>query len=348
MPQPDREGAAGVRGISSRALEAEPLLAVRDLDVRYAIRRGAFSGAAELRAVAGVSFELRAGETLGIVGESGSGKSTLVRAILRLIRPSGGRVSWLGQSMAELPASQLRALRGEMQVVFQDPLASLDPRMTILETVAEPLVIFRRKLSRADRKREVLAMLEQVGLGGAVADRYPHEFSGGQCQRIAIARALILKPRLLVCDEPVSALDVSIQAQIVNLLTKLQREMNLSLLFISHNLAVVRHVSQRVLVLYLGRVMELAPREELYTRPRHPYTHVLLESIPVTDPAREQARRRSGSIGEIPSPLSPPTGCVFRTRCPWAQPRCAAEVPPLESVSLNHQVACVRWRELEP
>jgi len=191
-------------------------------------------------------------------------------------------------------------------------------------------------------------MLERVGLSGEIANRYPHEFSGGQCQRIAIARALILKPRLLVCDEPVSALDVSIQAQIINLLVRLQREMHLSMLFISHNLAVVRHVSQRVMVLYLGRVMELAPREELYARPRHPYTRALLESIPLIDPALERERARVTAQGEIPSPLHPPTGCVFRTRCQWAEPRCGNKVPSLESVSGNHQVACVRWREIAP
>jgi oligopeptide transport system ATP-binding protein len=335
-------------GISSTARDAEALLAIRDLDVRFRVRRGAFRPAGELRAVAGVSFELRAGETLGIVGESGSGKSTLVRAILRLVQPSGGHISWLGRSLAVLPSSQLRALRREMQIVFQDPLASLDPRMSILDVVGEPLAIFRPDLSRADRALEVRTVLQRVGLSGVIADRYPHEFSGGQCQRIAIARALILKPRLLVCDEPVSSLDVSTQAQIVNLLMRLQREMHLSMLFISHNMAVVRYVSQRVMVLYLGRVMEIAPREELYTRPRHPYTRALLESIPLPDPMQERARRHAGVGGEIPSPLEPPAGCVFRTRCAWAQPRCANDVPGLDTVSLNHQVACVRWREIEP
>ena len=335
-------------GISSRARDAEPLLAISDLSVRYALRRGLFRPAARLQAVAGVSFELRAGETLGIVGESGSGKSSMARAILRLIPLSAGRVSWLGQSLADLPPKQLRSLRREMQIVFQDPLASLDPRMTIRDSVAEPLAVFRRELSRTQRTQEVREMLERVGLSGEIANRYPHEFSGGQCQRIAIARALILKPRLLVCDEPVSALDVSIQAQIINLLVRLQREMHLSMLFISHNLAVVRHVSQRVMVLYLGRVMELAPREELYARPRHPYTRALLESIPLIDPALERERARVTAQGEIPSPLHPPTGCVFRTRCQWAEPRCGNKVPSLESVSGNHQVACVRWREIAP
>ena len=334
-------------GISSRTL-ALPLLTVDGLGVRFVLRGGLGRRARELRAVDRVSFELRAGETLGVVGESGSGKSSLARALLRLIKPSSGRVSWLGQSLADLPPAQLRALRREMQIVFQDPLASLDPRMTIFASVAEPLAIFRPELSRTERKREVHAMLDRVGLAGEIANRYPHEFSGGQCQRIAIARSLILKPKLLVCDEPVSALDVSVQAQIVNLLLRLQREMQLSMIFISHNLAIVRHVSQRVLVMYLGRMMELAPREELYTRPRHPYTRALLESIPIPDPERERGRRVAPLPGEIPSALEPPAGCVFRTRCPWAQPRCGSAIPPLESVSANHQVACVRWREITP
>lgn len=334
-------------GISSRTLSL-PLLTVDELGVRFVSRGGLLRRARELRAVERISFELRAGETLGVVGESGSGKSSMARAILRLIKPDAGRVSWLGQSLADLPASQLRALRSEMQIVFQDPLASLDPRMTISASVAEPLVIFRPELSGAERLQEVCAMLERVGLAGDIVNRYPHEFSGGQCQRIAIARALILKPKLLVCDEPVSSLDVSVQAQIVNLLLRLQREMQLSMIFISHNLAIVRHVSQRVLVMYLGRMMELAPREELYTRPRHPYTRALLESIPLPDPAREHDRHVEPLPGEIPSALDPPTGCVFRTRCSWAQPRCGSAIPPLESVSANHQVACVRWREIAP
>jgi oligopeptide transport system ATP-binding protein len=331
------------------AREEQPLLSIRDLEVRYPMRRGILRAADDLRAVAGVSFELRAGETLGIVGESGSGKSTLVRAILRLVRTSAGRVTWLGKSLSELPGSELRALRREMQIVFQDPLASLDPRSTVLESVAEPLAIFRPELSRSGRREEVAAMLGRVGLSRESIDRQPHEFSGGQCQRIAIARALILKPRLLICDEPVSALDVSIQAQIINLLMRLQREMHLSMLFISHNLAVVRHVSQRVLVLYLGRVMELGPREELYSRPRHPYTRMLLDAVPSPDPLRERAREHAiGGDGEIPSPLTPPSGCVFRTRCAWAQERCSREAPSLDSISFNHQVACLRWREIEP
>lgn len=324
------------------------LLVVDGLSVQFIIRRGLFGRAESLRALDGVSFELAAGETLGVVGESGCGKSSLARALLRLIPSSGGRVSWLGQSLAALPEERLRALRREMQIVFQDPAASLDPRMTIIASVAEPLAVFRPELSRTQRAQRAREMLARVGLGGELAARYPHEVSGGQCQRAAIARAMILEPRLLVCDEPVSSLDVSIQAQIVGLLKRLQREMRLSVLFISHNLAVVRQLSQRVLVLYLGRVMELAPRDELYARPRHPYTRALLESIPVPDPARERERKRAPWHGEIPSPLDPPSGCVFRTRCPWAEPRCAAARPSLETVGAGHQVACVRWREIAP
>ncbi len=332
--------------MSANAREAEPLLIVDDLSVRYAVGGGLFRRAATLLAVDAVSFELKAGETLGVVGESGCGKTSLGRAILRLIPPSAGRVSWLGRPLSELSSDELRELRRTMQIVFQDPLASLDPRMTILDSVAEPLAVFRAELSRAQRARETRAMLERVGLGAELANRYPHELSGGQCQRAAIARALILEPRLLVCDEPVSSLDVSIQAQILNLLKRLQREMHLSMLFISHNLAVVRQVSQRVMVLYLGRIMELATREELYARPRHPYTRALLDSIPIPDPVRERERHLAPLPSELPSPLHPPSGCVFRTRCPWAEPRCAAIRPPLEAVSTSHQVACVRWREI--
>jgi oligopeptide transport system ATP-binding protein len=301
----------------------------------------------EVHAADAVTLDLRRGETLGIVGESGCGKSSLVRAILRLIPASAGRVSWLGRDVGDFSGVELRALRREMQIVFQDPFASLDPRMSLLGSVAEPLAIFRRELSGAQRSREALQMLERVGLDASLAHRYPHELSGGQCQRAAIARALVLKPKLLVCDEPVSSLDVSVQTQVLELLKRLQRQMRLSMLFISHNLAVVRQLSQRVLVLYLGRVMEQAPRADLFERPLHPYTRALLDSVPLLDPERERARVLAPLRGEIPSPLNPPSGCVFRTRCPWAQARCAEAVPPLESAGAGRQVACVRWRELD-
>ena len=323
------------------------LLSVDGLSVHYAVRRGGWHRAVHLGALETVSLTLRAGETLGIVGESGSGKSSLGRAILRLIPPSAGRISWLGREMGQLSAPELRVLRREMQIVFQDPLASLDPRMTILDSVAEPLANFRPELLGTQRAQAALQKLERVGLGASLANRYPHELSGGQCQRAAIARALILEPKLLVCDEPVSSLDVSVQGQVLDLLKRLQQELQLSMLFISHNLAVIRRVSQRVLVLYLGRVMEMAPRAELFERPLHPYTRALLDSVPILDPARERARPEAPLRGEIPSPLDPPSGCVFRTRCPWAEARCAAAVPALESPDSRREVACVRWRELD-
>jgi oligopeptide transport system ATP-binding protein len=326
---------------------SDTVLRVDRLSVRYPVRRSGWRPAANLGAVESVSLTLAAGETLGIVGESGCGKSSLVRAILRLIPASAGRVSWLGRDVGDFSGAELRTLRREMQIVFQDPLASLDPRMSILESVAEPLTIFRRELAGAQRSREALQMLERVGLDTSLAHRYPHELSGGQCQRAAIARSLILQPRLLVCDEPVSSLDVSVQSQVLELLKHLQRQMHVSMLFISHNLAVVRQVSQRVLVLYLGRVMELASRAELFERPLHPYTRALLDSVPILDPERERARALAPLRGEIPSPLNPPSGCVFRTRCPWAQARCAETVPPLDSPDAGRQVACVRWRELD-
>lgn len=330
-----------------KASENQPLLEVESLSVRYPVSRGGWRRAASLGAVEAVSLTLEPGETLGIVGESGCGKSSLGRAILRLIPASAGRVSWLGRPMDELSEDELRGLRRQMQIVFQDPLASFDPRMRMIESVAEPLTTFRRELSSAQRAREALQMLERVGLGASLANRYPHELSGGQCQRAAIARALILQPKLLVCDEPVSSLDVPVQAQVLELLKRLQRELQLSMLFISHNLAVVRQISQRVLVLYLGRVMEMAPRSRLFERPLHPYTRALLDSVPILDPVRERARALAPLTGEIPSPLDPPSGCVFRTRCRWAEARCAAQVPPLESPDSQRQVACVRWRELD-
>ena len=331
----------------ARQVESAPLLQVSNLSVRYPVRRGGWRRADELHALNSISLQVQAGETLGVVGESGCGKTSLARAVLRLIPASAGRISFLGRELGGLAPGELRELRQHMQIVFQDPLASLDPRMRIVESVAEPLAIFRPELSGAQRAGEALQMLERVGLGAALANRYPHELSGGQCQRVAIARALIVQPRLLVCDEPLSSLDVSVQGQVLELLRRLQREFQLSMLFISHNLAVVRQLSQRVMVLYLGRVMELAPRQALFERPLHPYTRALLDSVPVLDPARERARPVAPLRGELPSPVAPPTGCVFRTRCPAAQERCAAVVPPLEQPDLGREVACIRWRELD-
>ncbi len=322
------------------------LLQVRDLKVHFPVRTGGilFGDYTPLKAVDGISFDLAAGETLGIVGESGCGKSTLGRAVLRLVAATSGSVAWLGRDMGTLDDDALKAQRREMQIVFQDPLASLDPRMTAGDIIAEPLRNFRKDLSTAALKAEVQTMMAQVGLLPAMLNRYPHEFSGGQCQRIGIARAMILKPKLVVCDEPVSALDVSIRAQVINLLMELQRALGLSMLFISHDLAVVRHISHRVMVLYLGRVMELATRDALYATPRHPYTQALLAAVPIPDPDLERAKPRLSVKGDVPSPLDPPSGCVFRTRCPQATAVCAATVPLLESAAPGQEVACHHWR----
>jgi oligopeptide transport system ATP-binding protein len=325
-----------------------PLLDVRDLKVHFPVQlAGAPRGRrAVLKALDGASFSLAPGETLGVVGESGSGKSTLARAVLGLLRPSGGEVVWLGRPIQGLGTTAMRPLRRDMQMVFQDPLAALDPRMTAGAIIGEPLDTFMPSLARAEIRARVEDTMAKVGLSPLMINRYPHEFSGGQCQRIGIARAVILNPRLVVCDEPLSALDVSIQAQIVNLLMRLQRELGLALIVISHDLAIVRHISHRVLVLYLGRVMELASRDELYADPRHPYTRALMAAVPIPDPDREANRQRLMLAGELPSPLAPPSGCVFRTRCPHATAICAEVVPPEEQVSETHRVACHHWREL--
>jgi oligopeptide transport system ATP-binding protein len=322
-----------------------PLLSVTDLRVHFRIGGGLLSRrpAAILRAVDGVNFELRPGETLGLVGESGCGKSTLGRAVLRLLPNATGRIVWLGQDLAQLSHEAMRRKRQEMQIVFQDPLAALNPRMPVGEIIAEPLKTFQPNLPAAETKARVQEMMAKVGLLPNQINRYPHEFSGGQCQRIGIARAMINEPKLIVCDEPVSALDVSIQAQIVNLLMDLQHDMHMALIFISHNLSVVRHISHRIMVLYLGRVAELADRDELYRNPRHPYTQALISAVPIPDPDVERNRRRVVLTGDLPSPLKPPSGCTFRTRCPKATPLCASEVPQLETIGRGHEVACHHW-----
>jgi oligopeptide transport system ATP-binding protein len=323
-----------------------PILSVRDLKVHFPIPAGGLLQRryVPLKAVDGITFDLRAGETLGIVGESGCGKSTLGRAVLQLIPPTDGRVIWLGDDLAGLGSGAMRRHRRDLQIIFQDPLASLDPRMPIGETIAEPLVTHEPRLPRTEVRQRVQTMMRAVGLLPQMINRYPHEFSGGQCQRIGIARAMILRPRLIVCDEPVSALDVSIQAQIVNLLMQLQQEFGLSLIFISHNLAVVRHICHRIMVLYLGRMCELADRDALYLNPKHPYTQALISAVPIPDPELERARRRVVLTGDLPSPLSPPSGCVFRTRCPRASEICAQLVPAVETVASGHEVACHHWR----
>jgi len=326
-----------------------PILAVEDLSVHFRvdIAEGMFRhDYRSIRAVDRVGFELAPGETLGIVGESGCGKSTLARAILGLVRPAGGRILWLGENLVGMDAERLRAKRRELQLVFQDPFGSLDPRMTVGQIVGEPLNNFFPSMSRMQIRERVSGMLKMVGLAPAQINRYPHEFSGGQCQRIGIARALVVNPRLVVCDEPVSALDVSIQAQIVNLLKELQAKLQLSLIFIAHDLSVVRHVSDRILVMYLGRVMEVADRDSIYSAPAHPYTRALIESVPIPDPVAERARVRYALGGELPSSTDPPSGCVFRTRCPYARDKCAASEPPLELLDSGNRVACIRHDEI--
>jgi oligopeptide transport system ATP-binding protein len=323
-----------------------PVLDVRDLKVYFRVKTlGSLIGRQVLlKALDGVSFTLAPGETLGVVGESGCGKSTLARAVLQLITPTAGEVVWLGRPIQDLGVKEMRPLRRDMQMVFQDPLAALNPRMTVSEIVGEPLDTFMPALSKTERKSRVQEMIAKVGLSPHMVNRYPHEFSGGQCQRIGIARAMILNPKLIVCDEPVSALDVSIQAQIVNLLMKLQREFNLSLILISHDLSVVRHISHRILVLYLGRMMELASRDELYANPRHPYTQALISAVPIPDPDCEANKLRLVLTGDLPSPFEPPSGCLFRTRCPKATAVCAEVVPSEEAVTESHHVWCHHWR----
>jgi len=327
------------------AAAAAAALSVRDLRVQYRARSGWLRAPAPLTALSEVNLELRAGEALGIVGESGSGKSTLARAVLRLLEASSGRIVWMGRDLASLRAAQLRSQRRDLQLIFQDPLGSLEPRMTVAEIVAEPLRVHERTLDDAARGAAVAAMFGRVGLPAALAGRYPHELSGGQCQRVGIARAMILAPRLLVCDEPVSALDVPTQQQIITLLAELRRSTGLSLLFISHNLALVRQLCQRALVLYLGRSMELASIAQLFASPRHPYSRELLGAIPVADPDVQPARLARVRAGEPPSPLSPPSGCVYRTRCAHSTALCAARVPQWEETQ-GQGIACHRWREL--
>ncbi|WP_377507946.1 oligopeptide/dipeptide ABC transporter ATP-binding protein [Octadecabacter sp. R77987] len=320
-----------------------PILSVQDLNVTFDVRRqGAWpwTPSQPLQAVGGLSFDLQAGETLGVVGESGSGKSTLARAIVGTVPVTKGKVVWKGDDLAAMTTQTRRKHRRDVQMIFQDPLAALNPRMNVGEIIAEPLTTHEPDTSRAEVKRRVGELMERVGLLPNLVNRYPHEFSGGQCQRIGIARALILKPELVICDEPVSALDVSVQAQVVNLLRELQRDMGLAMIFIAHDLSVVKHISDRILVMYLGRVMELAKARELTREPRHPYTQALISSVPIPDPVAEKARHRPILEGELPSPLNPPSGCVFRTRCPKAQPSCAGDLPVMQDVGNDHFVAC--------
>ena len=318
-----------------------PLLDVRDLRVSFELRRAGdlpWTAPRLLHAVSGVDFALAAGETLGIVGESGCGKSTLARALIQMV-PATGKAIWRGETdLLSLSPREMLKYRADIQMVFQDPLASLNPRMTVGQIIAEPLRTHHRGLGASEVKAKVKAMMDRVGLLPNQINRYPHEFSGGQCQRIGIARALIVEPKLLICDEPVSALDVSIQAQVINLLTDLQRDLDLAMIFIAHDLSVVKHISDRVMVLYLGRTMEVAASPDLYGAPQHPYTQALLSAVPIPDPAAEREKVVIPLGGDLPSPMNPPSGCVFRTRCPRATTRCGDEVPGL--VGGDHATAC--------
>ena len=323
----------------------QPLLEVRDLARHFAGAPGMFggSGAGVVRAVDGVSFQLFPGETLALVGESGCGKSTTARLALRLIEPTSGSIHFEGNDITGLGGAALRALRRRLQIVFQDPFASLNPRMTIGQILEEPLILHRLG-NKAARRARVAELLGLVGLAPYHAQRYPHEFSGGQRQRIGIARALAVEPALIVCDEPVSALDVSIQAQVVNLLKDLQVRLGLAYLFIAHDLAVVKHVADRVAVMYLGQIVEIAGKEALFADPRHPYTRTLLSAIPRPDPHRVGTRQIPG--GDVPSPMNPPDGCRFHTRCPFVIDRCRQEAPALRAIGEGHLTACHRAAEL--
>ncbi|MEZ4309895.1 MAG: ATP-binding cassette domain-containing protein [Polyangiaceae bacterium] len=334
--------AADVAGPTGESVSAaEPVLRVTDLTVTFPVRRGWLQRqVGSVRAVDGVSFEVLRGTTLGLVGESGCGKSTTGRAILKLVEPTSGRVEICGEDVTRLSAREMRRVRPKVQMVFQDPFASLNPRMTVVDTVTEPLRVHGRVKGRETIEANGAELLRRVGLSSRYMRRYPHELSGGQRQRVGIARAIALSPELLILDEPVSALDVSIQAQIVNLLGDLQSSLGLTYVFVAHDLSVVRHLSTEIAVMYLGRIVEKAPAEELFERPMHPYTEALLSAVPVPDPVLARSKKRLPLAGEVPSAQDPPSGCAFHPRCPKREERCEESAPELRARSGGHSVAC--------
>ena len=328
---------------------SDAFLEIASLKTHFPIEKGFLikHQVGTVKAVDGIDLSLRKGEVLGLVGESGCGKSTLGRTILQLIKPTGGTVSLAGKDLASLHGSSLRRARADFQMIFQDPYASLNPRMTVYDTLAEAIAT-HRAVPASEMPRRVSGLLERVGLSPRFIRKYPHEFSGGQRQRIAIARALAVAPKLIIADEPVSALDVSIQAQIINLLIRLTREMELTMIFISHDLSVVKHISDRIAVMYLGRIVEIGPAVEVFEKPLHPYTKALVSAVPIPDPAREKHRRRIILAGDPPSPINPPVGCTFHPRCPYMEERCKAAYPPLVEYTTDRRATCIRLHEINP
>jgi oligopeptide transport system ATP-binding protein len=337
MPGTQTQGATG-------STRGEILLEVNNLKMYFPVTSGIIfqRAVAHIKAVDDLSFFVRRGETLGLVGESGCGKTTTGRCILQLYKPTGGQILFEGRDLNALSTRQMRQMRRQMQVIFQDPFSSLNPRMTAGNIIGEPLIVHGLVKSKAEYRDRVSELLQNVGLNPYMADRFPHEFSGGQRQRIGVARALSVDPTFIVCDEPVSALDVSIQAQIINLLEDLQEQFNLTYLFIAHDLSVVRHISDRVAVMYLGRMVEIADRNEIYRNPLHPYTKALLSAVPIPDPVIDSQRERIILTGEVPSPLNPPSGCVFHPRCPIAIDDCSQTIPELREVEPDHWASCLR------